>query len=171
MLKTFLFALKGVGYSAFNPPLQGAGTHTSLLPLGKSTLVLVVNFLNYWFSSRCGFLWWHQYWFSPCQWWWLCQKKKSWIIINALQSKNGYAIKQKNHFHIHQSIQQLQYPNSFPNQLMFTALETKICETDSPPSDWRNLSSCLWFSFATFIGESVMRWTPGLIVSVWMYFS
>ena len=40
---------------------------------------------------------------------------------------------------------------------MFTVLETKIYDNDSPPSDWRNLSSCLWFSFATFIGESVMR--------------
>ena len=40
---------------------------------------------------------------------------------------------------------------------MFTVLETKIYNNDSPPSDWRNLSSCLWFSFATFIGESVMR--------------
>ena len=47
--------------------------------------------------------------------------------------------------------------NGSPNQLMFTVLETKIYDNDSPPSDWRNLSSCLWFSFATFIGESVMR--------------
>ena len=24
-------------------------------------------------------------------------------------------------------------------------------------NDWKDFSSCLWFSFATFIGESVMR--------------
>ena len=24
-------------------------------------------------------------------------------------------------------------------------------------SDWKDFSNCLWFSFSTFIGESVMR--------------
>ena len=163
MCSICLFAIKGVGHSTFNSPVQGTGTHTSLLPLGKyfifascgaKCLILQTFFLLLLDVASCGGISTGFLLVNDGD----CVKK---VLDNnqciAIQKLICYEGKESLPYSpIHTTI--TMYPNnSFPNQLMFTALETKICETDSPPSDWRNLSSCLWFSFATFIGESVMR--------------